>query len=41
MRQSFEVRDARITAALTPEKERELISLLDRMRACLEEETIC
>ncbi len=41
MRQSFEDRDARITAALTPEKERELISLLDQARACLEEETVC
>ena len=41
MRQSFEDRDARITAALTPEKERELIALLDQVRACLEEETVC
>ena len=41
MRRSFEERDARITAALTPEKERELISLLDRIRDCLEEETLC
>ena len=41
MRQSFEDRDARITAALTPEKEAELIGLLDRIRACLEEETVC
>ncbi len=41
MRQSFEDRDARITAALTPEKERELIALLDLARACLEEETVC
>ena len=41
MRRSFEDRDARITAALTPEKERELIGLLDRIRACLEEETVC
>lgn len=41
MRQSFEDRDARITAALTPEKERELIGLLDTVRACLEEETVC
>ena len=41
MRRSFEDRDARITAALTPEKERELIALLDRVRACLEEETGC
>ncbi len=41
MRRSFENRDARITAALTPEKERELISLLDTIRACLEEETLC
>ena len=41
MRQSFEDRDARITAALTPEKERELIALLDTVRACLEEETPC
>ena len=41
MRQSFEDRDARITAALTPEKERELIALLDTVRACLEEETVC
>ena len=41
MRQSFEDRDERITAALTPEKEEELIGLLDRTRACLEEETVC
>ena len=41
MRQSFEDRDSRITAALTPEKEAELIGLLDRIRACLEEETVC
>ena len=41
MRRSFEARDARITAALTPEKERELIALLDTVRACLEEETVC
>ena len=41
MRQSFEDRDARITAALTPEKEQELIGLLDTVRACLEEETLC
>ncbi|MBQ6019497.1 MAG: winged helix-turn-helix transcriptional regulator [Clostridia bacterium] len=41
MRGSFEDRDARITAALTPEKERELIALLDAVRACLEEETAC
>ena len=41
MRQSFEDRDARITAALTPEKERELIAMLDTVRACLEEETLC
>ena len=41
MKQSFEDRDARITAALTPEKERELIALLDTVRACLEEETVC
>ena len=41
MRQSFEDRDARIAAALTPEKEQELIGLLDKVRACLEEETIC
>ena len=41
MRQSFETRDRRITAALTPEKERELISMLDTLRACLEEETLC
>ena len=41
MRRSFEDRDARITAALTPEKERELIALLDTVRACLEEETEC
>ena len=41
MRRSFEDRDARITAALTPEKEAELIGLLDRIRACLEEETVC
>ena len=41
MRRSFEDRDARITAALTPEKEKELIGLLDRIRACLEEETVC
>ena len=41
MRQSFEERDARIAAALTPEKERELIALLDTVRACLEEETVC
>ena len=41
MRQSFEARDARITAVLTPEKEQELIALLDRLRACLEEESLC
>lgn len=41
MRKSFEDRDALITAALTPEKERELILLLDTVRACLEEETLC
>ena len=41
MRRSFGDRDARITAALTPEKERELIALLDLVRACLEEETVC
>ena len=41
MRRSFEDRDARITAALTQEKERELIALLDQVRACLEEETVC
>lgn len=41
MRRSFEERDERITAALTPEKEEELIGLLDRIRACLEEETLC
>ena len=41
MKQSFEDRDARIAAALTPEKERELIALLDTVRACLEEETVC
>ena len=41
MKRSFEDRDARITAALTPEKERELISLLAKVRACLEEETVC
>ena len=41
MRRSFEDRDERITAALTPEKEAELIGLLDRIRASLEEETVC
>ena len=41
MRQSFEARDARISAALTPEKEAELIALLERICACLEEETEC
>ena len=41
LRQSFEDRDARISAALTPEKEQELISLLDLVRASLEEETVC
>ena len=39
MRRSFEERDARITAALTPEKEKELIAMLDTVRVCLEEET--
>ena len=41
MRQSFEDRDARISAMLTKEKETELIALLDQIRACLEEETVC
>ena len=41
MRRSFADRDTRITAALSPEKEKELIALLDTVRACLEEETVC
>ena len=41
MIRSFEERDARITEALTEERELELIALLDKIRACLEEETLC
>ena len=41
IRQDFEDRDARITTMLTKDKETELIALLDQIRACLEEETVC
>ncbi|MBQ7639212.1 MAG: hypothetical protein IJS90_09970, partial [Clostridia bacterium] len=41
MMESFEDRDRRITEALTPEKEKEIIMLLDKMRECMEEEELC